>query len=282
MRAPTLYTAKWFRAAVRLEGDRIIPGPPFVPYDPFTKYFLPKDVTRWNRSLHYQFAAVNAADPQAVLKFCDQFGVLGKWVWPDVGLAISHHVRQQQEAIKQLRATLQPGTAAFNEAMMKLAQQEIEPDPASYGAPMPLDTFRQTQSAMKTFMAQAWAVQDGRLPNVQEIRGLLSSIFAPHTLGVNPILVWDVQADRWSFRWTARSLEAILWIMLMLDLLSPGRIVMCARCRTPFLGMRQRDRFCSDQCGANFKVTAYRIRQKKYKLSKATAKGGSRHGKKSR
>ena len=283
----TLYTAKWFRAAVRLEGDRIIPDPPFLSYDPFDFYVPAKDAARKdprNRSLHFQFLAVKADDPREVLQFCERFGVLGKWVWPDVERAYGAHIRKQKAAITEVHETMKSGARAFNDAMIQIARNEVEPDPISYSEPMGLETFRNAQAHLKTFMAQACAVQGGGLPNRQDIASVLSGNFATQMLGVRPVLTWDVQADRWTFRWAAFSLQATLWLMLLLDLLGPGQIIFCARCNAPFLGTRPRDRFCSQQCGDVFKVTKWRKKHQvaKSDLPKATAKGGSRHGTKKR
>ena len=77
MLGPLLHTATWFHSKIRLKGNRIIPEPPFTPYNAFEWFFPFGKGTREEQSLHYQFLAVNADSPEAIASFSERFGVLG-------------------------------------------------------------------------------------------------------------------------------------------------------------------------------------------------------------
>ena len=70
----------WWQSAVRLDGETIVPAPPFHPYNVFDFYFpLERSTeTRTTPSLCYEILSVDGRDPQAVLRFCERFGVPGR------------------------------------------------------------------------------------------------------------------------------------------------------------------------------------------------------------
>ena len=81
---------------------------------------------------------------------------------------------------------------------------------------------------------------------------------------VQPQLNWNVQEDRWELVWVSYDLFGYLFIMLMLDLLGPGKVLSCPRCRKFFMTASNRMKFCSPSCYGVFKVQKYQ-REKKEK-----------------
>ena len=69
----------WWRSGIRIEGTRLVPVSPFVPYNPFDWYFPIETATREQRSLPYLFLDVDDEDIHAVARFCERFGVLGNF-----------------------------------------------------------------------------------------------------------------------------------------------------------------------------------------------------------
>ena len=73
------HASLWWRSSIRIEGTRLVPVPPFVPYNPFDSYFPIETATREQRSLPYLLLDVDYEDIQAVARFCERFGVLGNF-----------------------------------------------------------------------------------------------------------------------------------------------------------------------------------------------------------
>ena len=73
------HASLWWRSGIRIEGTRLVPVPPFVPYNPFDSYFPIETATREQRSLPYLLLDVDYEDIQAVARFCERFGVLGNF-----------------------------------------------------------------------------------------------------------------------------------------------------------------------------------------------------------
>jgi len=88
---------------------------------------------------------------------------------------------------------------------------------------------------------------------------------------IQPQLNWNVQEDRWELMWVSYDLFGYFCIMLMLDLLGPGKILSCPRCHKFFLTASNRVKFCSPSCYENFKVREYQ-RKKKLKEEELAAK----------
>ncbi len=73
------HASLWWRSGIRIEGTRLVPVPPFVPYNPFDSYFPIETATREQRSLPYLLLDVDYEDIEAVARFCERFGVLGNF-----------------------------------------------------------------------------------------------------------------------------------------------------------------------------------------------------------
>ena len=73
----THLAATWERCAVAVQGQILEPMPPFTPYNLFDFYFpAGRAPERDQRSLHYEFLRVDASNREAVVDFCERFGVL--------------------------------------------------------------------------------------------------------------------------------------------------------------------------------------------------------------
>ena len=72
-----LFRGTWYRSEVKLEGDTIVPVPPFEAYNPFDSYYSAKDLRQGQRSLYLDFLSVNSDKPEEILSFCHRFGMLG-------------------------------------------------------------------------------------------------------------------------------------------------------------------------------------------------------------
>ena len=69
----------WYRSKVKLDGEMIVPIPPFEAYNPFEKpwYFPANELRQGDKSLYLKFLAVDTQKREEVVRFCERFGVLG-------------------------------------------------------------------------------------------------------------------------------------------------------------------------------------------------------------
>ena len=91
---------------------------------------------------------------------------------------------------------------------------------------------------------------------------------------VRPYLSWDTDGGNWALAWDIGSLEAAMYLMLLLDVHGGGPIHTCQRCRTVLLGTTRRACFCSARCLNTYKVRRFRAKRKRAQamLKETTAK----------
>lgn len=248
-----LFRGTWYRSAVKLEGDNIVPVPPFEPYNPFDWYFSASDVRQGEKSLHLEFLGVDASKPDEVLAFCERFGVLGNALI----LLNEHRVREEQaikdqtnEELSQIQATYlaqiagSPGLQAF--------------PPEKMCCPMNLMGFKNRQELLKEALVPQREQKD------EHTRLINHYLYRSR---VHPSLYWNAQAAIWGISWSSLDLTGLLLVMVMLDLLGPGKVLSCPRCHKIFLTASNKVRFCSSSCGDNFKVQKYQREKKEKELA---------------
>ena len=156
----------------------------------------------------------------------------------------------------------------------------IAPD-HSLCVPMGWDDFRRAQAQLRE--ATAWVItgtKKGQSKAVQEkARAALQERFRWKLTMVRPYLSWDPDGGKWVLAWDIGSLEAAMYLMLLLDIHGGGPIRACQRCGTVFLGTTSRARFCSTRCLNTVKVRRFRAKQQREQaMSKGTTAKEVRNG----
>lgn len=276
------HSSIWWQSAIKVDGERFIPQPPFTPYNPFDWYFPIERATREQQSLPYRFLDVDGDDTQAVARFCERFGVLGDF--RNVGWG------QWATAINPLASTITEGLppAQAQEALSKSnfyrASAGTRPNP-TLCVPMELDQFRQAQRELYESIVYAQRAPGNQpetllLPDenissglsLKEIRYRASFTMASRLSMVRPRPVWDTVHEQWVTVWDVLTLEAAMYLMVLFDIQGRGNILACPRCGKIFVGDRPRTQFCSPQCQNAAKVQRFRTR-----MAEKETNGGTDH-----
>jgi hypothetical protein len=253
--------ATWERCAITLQNQTFEPMPPFTPYNVFDFYFPAGQASeRHHRSLHYEFLSVEASNREAVMDFCERFGVLrildvGKG--PDIVDAFTKESDPQELA----------QYAPWSVGGARLARYGDTPAPPGGYCAMTLEEFREAQTQLRQAVtwAQAWQQAPAR-DEARKARFNLRQLMNPKLRLVYPRLVWDEQQARWVTGWDIRSLETAMYLMLLLDLQGSGTIRTCPRDQIIFLG-DERTRYCSLRC-----QNAHNVQQFRQKMPKNAQK----------
>jgi hypothetical protein len=283
-----LFRGTWYRSAVKLEGDTIIPVPPFEPYNPFDWYYSASEVRQGQRSLYLEFLAVNSDKTEEVVNFCKRFGVLGannpstlspsdrfhliaaeffKLISKETrkdfelkGLKPRDWDRLNRELGRHLAKT--ENLEEVLEPLKTLTADSAKASPSEICLPMAIGDFALSQCHLKRELSRKHDHANAML----EINQLL---FWAH---VRPYLHWDIQRGRAALGWESQSLEGILWLMAALDFLGPGNILTCPRCNTFFFTESNRVKYCSPPCYQNYKVQKYQKKKKEEKMAAQRSK----------
>lgn len=256
--------AIWERCHIEVKGNTLEPSLPITPYNLFDFYFPAGQAPqREQRSLHYEFLRVDASKLEAIVDFCERFGVLrcladGKS--PDILDAFA-----EESDPKELAQY-----APWSVARARLARYgDVPAAPGGYCA-MTIEEFREAQTSLRG--AVAWAQMCQAAPSRDEAskaRFNLRELFGHHLRLVYQRPIWDEQQTRWVRGWDIRSLEAAMYHMLFLDLQGPGLIRTCPWDQTIFLG-DERTRYCSLRCQNAQNVTQFRERTHKPSVKRSS------------
>lgn len=267
-----IQSSLWWRSRIRIEGTRLIPVQPFVPYNPFDSYFPIETATREQRSLPYLLLDVDYENIQAVAHFCERFGVLGnvqhvgwgQWAaesgalspWMTTGPS-SQHIQEVAAKANLYRAsagarpnqTLCTPTTLddFRHARWELAEA-IELTQRASGQ-QPVNQLNPDYDAGVSHLS------------LKEIRRRASFAMASRLSMIRPRPLWDVVKGHWVTSWDVGTLEAAMYLMLLFDIQGRGQIHTCPRCRKVFVADRARTQFCSNPCQNAAKVQRFRARQ---------------------
>ena len=261
--------AMWERCTITLQGETLEPAPPFTPYNLFDCYFpYGRAPERDQRSLHYEFLRVDATHVDAVVDFCERFGllrILDEGKGPDIVDALSEEDTKPEE-LEQF--------PPYSVAAARLARYDDTLSAPGGFRSLTVPEFQTAQARLRRAMtwAQAWQSARSR-DDAREARFNLRQLVNPKLRFVYPRLVWDAQQARWVTGWDIRSLEAAMYLMLLLDLQGRGLIQTCPWDHTIFLGDR-RTRYCSPRCQNAHNVQQFRqrTRQEPTRESSKTAK----------
>ena len=285
-----LFRGTWYRSAVKLEGETIIPVPPFESYNPFDLYYSASEVRQGDKykSLYLKFLAVDADKPEEVLNFCQRFGMLGNAYdllareykkaeehpdlpdWVPAGMFTSSE--EIDALFPSIVGSLQQDNFSPKELCgpmeiinFKHAQQNIS---AVFSPPQKCSDDSSLEERASVLYMEKFA--DGSIldPKIAIPELLLNGALESHK--VRPNISWNFQKAQWEFVWTSMSLLGFLHIMAMLDLLGPGKFLSCPRCRKWFVTTSKRMKFCTSSCGENYKVQKYQ--KKKKELAAQTGK----------
>jgi hypothetical protein len=263
--------ATWERCAITVQDQTLEPTSPFTPYNLFDFFFPAGRASRRNQwSLHYEFLRVDATKLDAVVDFCERFGVLrildeGKG--PNILDAMAEE--SDPEDLAQY--------PEWSVAGARLARYGDTPAPPGGYRALSLDEFRDAQAQLRQAVtwAQAWQQASAR-DEARKARFNLRQLMNPKLRVVYPRLVWGKQQAQWVTGWDIRSLEAAMYLMLLLDLQGSGIIRTCPWDATIFLG-DERTRYCSLRCQNAHNVQQFRQtmqKNAKKKPQKVRREGG--------
>ncbi len=266
------HASLWWRSGIRIEGTRLVPESPFVPYNPFDSYFPIETATREQRSLPYLLLDVDYEDIDAVARFCERFGVLGNF--QNVGWA---QWAAESGPVYPVLAT-EPSPQHAKERAKKTnlyrASAGVRPN-QTLCSPMTLEDFRHARWDLAEAIELAQRAS-GQRPvsalnpeddagvshlSLKEIRRRASFAMTSRLSMIRPRPIWDVGKDRWVTTWDVGTLEAARYLMVPFDIQGRGQILTCPRCRKVFVADRARTQFCSNLCQNAAKVQRFRARQ---------------------
>jgi hypothetical protein len=262
--------ATWERCAITVQDQTLEPTSPFTPYNLFD-FFFPagRASARHQRSLHYEFLAVDTSNREAVVDFCERFGVLRSL---DEGKGPNIVDSLIEESDPQELAQYAPWSVGG----ARLAQYGDTPAPPGGYRALAFDEFQDAQAQLRQAVtwAQAWQQARSR-DEAYKARFNLRQLMNPKLRVVYPRLTWNEQRARWVTGWDIRSLEAAMYLILLLDLQGPGIIRTCPWDATIFLG-DERTHYCSLRCQNAHNVQQFR--QTMQKNAKKTPQKVRREG----
>ncbi len=297
----TVFGGTWYRSAVKLEGETIVPVPPFEPYNPFACYYSSSQARQGQRSLYLEFLSVDSDKPEEVLNFCQRFGVLGL-VNTNIPILSTRdrlllgYAESLKLTSKKTRkdALAEPGDAArlwvqvvehvgklkiqdpgkaqeVGELFGQIHRNSTRLDPTEICVPIMISDFRMAQSDLRIEV-----YRDLDQPNLQTRKDHTIGVINEQLLqaSVRPYLEWDIQRGQPRLDWESHTLLGILWMMMMLDFLGPGKILTCPRCSTLFMTASNRMKYCSPSCYGVHKVQKYQKKKKEELLAAQKEKKG--------
>jgi hypothetical protein len=253
--------ATWERCTITIQDQALEPTLPFTPYNVFDFYFpAGRASARHQRSLHYEFLSVDTANRDAVVDFCERFGVLRI---VDEGKEANIMDAFTEESDPQELVRYPPWSLGG----ARLARYGDTPAPPGGYRTLTFADFQEAQVQLRRTItwAQTWQQARSR-DEAQKARFNLRQLINPKLRVVYPRLAWDEQQARWVTGWDIRSLEAAMYLMLLLDLQGPGTIRTCPWDRIVFLG-DERTRYCSLRC-----QNAHNVQQFRQTMSKKAEK----------
>jgi len=270
--------ATWERCAITIQDQALEPTLPFTPYNVFDFYFpAGRASVRHQRSLHYEFLSVDASNRDAVVDFCERFGVLRI---VDEGKEANIMDAFTEESDPQELARYPPWSLGG----ARLARYGDTPAPPGGYEPLAFAEFQEAQAQLRRAVtwAQTWQQARSR-DEAHKARFNLRQLINPKLRVVYPRLAWDEQQARWVTGWDIRSLEATMYLMLLLDLQGPGIIRTCPWDQIVFLG-DERTRYCSLRCQNAHNVQQFRQTMQTHSRKKfqKTRRGGKKKRKSAR
>lgn len=277
-----LFRGTWYRSAVKLEGETIIPIPPFEIYNPFDLYYSASDIRQGQRSLYLEFLNVNSNKPEEIISFCERFGMLGD---PEQAKTQAKYLRRltAQHLSEGSNRLSKRDKKDFIEKMEKMAEPNLGiPEECSF--PVTISSFKTKQEEfypLKVIFPATLVSTDSQPIWISVMTERTNHFLAESN--VIPKVKFNFQQNKWELVWASNSLIGYLTLMLMLDLLGPGEILSCPRCQKFFVTASNRVKYCSPSCYENFKVQKYQNKKKTEKLaaqkgkkSKATKSTGKK------
>jgi len=280
-----LFSGTWYRSAIKLgkitrnptlpwksEEDGIVPVPPFEPYNPFAWYYSASDIRQGEKSLYLEFLAVDADNTEEVVRFCQRFGVLGdadkmrEWVedkGPGPSVRIEPNVYYHPDSFEPLLSD----DKRLNWLLWKPTTSHLPPEKLC--PPQTIESFKAQQAVLRNALTpdpNIFSRSSSRLKDIKDITRTFTNNYLKDAQ-VQPLLNWNIQEHRWEIWWASYDLFGYFFIMLMLDLIGPGKVLSCPRCHKFFVTASQRTKYCSPKCYEVFKVQKYQREKRKKELA---------------
>lgn len=266
-----LFRGTWYRSAVKLEGETIIPIPPFVSYNPFDFYHPASELRQGQKSLYLELLAVDADKPEEIVKFCERFGVLGNSL--ELLKSRMGELRKKPDwpnFLSRLLPRLSDKERQYLDALRLGRVEQSDFHPNELCIPMPIKIFKQIQNSLGGVVSPS---SSGITSNHSQgnykpdrIKKLIN--MSLESCRVRQRIDWNIQKNQWELVWSSLELTGFLYVMGMLDFMGPGKTLCCPRCGKIFMTASNRVTYCSAACYENFKVQKYQRKKKELAAQK--------------
>ncbi|MDR4493753.1 MAG: hypothetical protein R3B74_04900 [Nitrospirales bacterium] len=254
----------WYRSEVKLEGDMLVPVPPFHAYNPFDWYFPAKEIRQGEKSLYLEFIAVDSFNPEEVVQFCARFGMLGN----SKALVVADHFKLDTDLRKLSKDSSSGARQRLSEIRIQKSGYPNVKDfgPSKLCQPMNIADFQRAQAE---FVERLYVPEDpSPVKAIAEKEDRATFINGGiQASRVTSLIQWNVQTEQYESFYSSLDLLGLFYQMAQLDLLGEGKILACPRCGKPFVTGSDRVRFCSFPCYNVYKVQKH-LREKKESDSK--------------
>ena len=267
-----LFRGIWYHSGVKLEADTLVPIPPFQAYNPFDWYYSTRDLRQGEKSLYLEFLAVDSSDYEAVRNFCERFGVLGT-----ESFFLEEIAKAEESQIRNRKVIYFPPPGTSKKSIEYLQARSIDlasSPPEALCRPLTIKEFYNTQYWIRRMISEN-VFENDPVRNKKKIE-LITTLLndALFSSRIQPRLSWNHQEMQWEISWVSVDLTGYLCLMFMLDLLGPGKILSCPRCKSFFMTASNRTRFCSFSCYNVYKVQEHIKRKKERELAAKKSKKG--------
>lgn len=269
------HKAEWWRGKAELRGDTIVVEQPWELYDPFSYYYLQESATRETVSLPYRFLEVDAADPAQVLEFCKTFGVLGyQGADPSKPLGPSGMKRRTEnpDGVRLLYASIPD----IKKPPKKWTEQDLidatggqgfeafpEPSNLENAKQMTLQEFTTHQALLRNVLQFPQVAEETRKRTLAaNARGRFAGVMGAYLRQARAEAVWDADLRAWTTFWNVRTLLAAIYLMVLFDLQSWGRIISCKRCGKMRSAPNPKMVYCSERCQNAAKQARFQYRKR--------------------
>ena len=268
---------RWYRSEVKLDGDMIVPVPPFESYNPFDWYYPASEVRQGDKSLYLEFLAVNSDNPEEVVRFCERFGVLGS----SKVLLNSNLSELAPTLIKALKgASAQVQSDMRERYYQRVGNPNLQDfQPQQLCPPMLISDFEKIRSDFVNGLhfPEDPSPSSATLEKEKVANFINDGIRASR---VHSCMNWNVQTRQYETSYSSLDLAGVFYQMVQLDLLGKGKILPCPRCGKPFVTGSKRVRFCSFSCYNVYKVQEHLRKKKALAAQKRSEKAATSQSRK--
>lgn len=250
-------SSMWFRLKYEItvqEGVKVITalsGSEVEWYDPLSSSVLPKR-PHWaeeqeNVSPHTDLASLNLNSINKILKFVNNWGLLGLWKVPDY----------QKAANLQGKNTFRIGNGRFSEWFLHPHKLK------NHSWQEPLEIFIEAAEKYQKLFSDISEVGKPEGYQALSITIKLNS----ELRGIRPGISFNEKGERFAI-WQFNSLYDFVHLQIFLSLMNNKAFRRCkyVKCRRFFVTTHRENQYCSNLCRTNHLVKSHRLKQWKEEL----------------